>query len=314
MWAGGSGSRAEVEAALAELTAPEELHAYPGLQLMTALRERAAENDAPATASLARRVTRAILTRSFRQNPDDWEAHEEDDAAAADMLPPALGRTDVRRPYFEVAIVTGAPGARWPALRAEWRRLRRPIDAFIYEPIFVGSFEDAFCASVLNPDLAAVVIHEGFTFRSRHDAPILRTLVEAIEQNEGAEATALRLAQVLKRVRPELDLYLVANGRVEDIAGDSKANAVRRVFYAVEELLELHLAILEGVQDRYDTPFFNNLKKYAQRPIGTFHALPIARGKSIFKSDWIRDMGEFYGPTLFLAESSATTGGLDSLL
>jgi arginine decarboxylase len=51
------------------------------------------------------------------------------------------------------------------------------------------------------------------------------------------------------------------------------------------------LAILEGVQDRYDTPFFNNLKKYAQRPIGTFHALPIARGKSIFKSDWIRDHG-----------------------
>ena len=89
---------------------------------------------------------------------------------------------------------------------------------------------------------------------------------------------------------------------------------VRRVFYAVEEPLELHLAILEGVQDRYDTPFFDNLKKYAQRPIGTFHALPIARGKSIFKSDWIRDMGEFYGPTLFLAESSATTGGLDSLL
>ena len=48
--------------------------------------------------------------------------------------------------------------------------------------------------------------------------------------------------------------------------------------------------------------------------MGTFHALPVARGKSIFKSEWIRDMGEFYGPTLFLAESSATTGGLDSLL
>jgi arginine decarboxylase len=82
----------------------------------------------------------------------------------------------------------------------------------------------------------------------------------------------------------------------------------------VEEPLELHLAILEGVQARYQTPFFDNLKHYAQRPIGTFHALPIARGKSVFRSDWIRDMGEFYGPTLFLAESSATTGGLDSLL
>ena len=40
----------------------------------------------------------------------------------------------------------------------------------------------------------------------------------------------------------------------------------------------------------------------------------MARGKSIFKSNWIRDVGEFYGATLFLAESSATTGGLDSLL
>jgi arginine decarboxylase len=40
----------------------------------------------------------------------------------------------------------------------------------------------------------------------------------------------------------------------------------------------------------------------------------VARGKSIFKSNWIRDMGEFYGANLFLAESSATTGGLDSLL
>jgi arginine decarboxylase len=72
--------------------------------------------------------------------------------------------------------------------------------------------------------------------------------------------------------------------------------------------------VQEGVADRYRTPFFDNLKKYAMRPISTFHALPIARGKSVFRSDWIRDMGDFYGLNIFLAESSATTGGLDSLL
>ena len=126
--------------------------------------------------------------------------------------------------------------------------------------------------------------------------------------------SALGLARTLKRIRPELDVYLVSNRNVEELAGNPEANVVRRIFYSVEELLELHLAILEGVQDRFETPFFDNLKKYAQRPIGTFHALPIARGKSVFRSDWIRDMGEFYGPNLFLAESSATTGGLDSLL
>ena len=98
------------------------------------------------------------------------------------------------------------------------------------------------------------------------------------------------------------------------MAGDVNANFLRRVFYQVEEPLELHLSILDGVADRFDTPYFDNLQKYAQRPIGTFHALPIARGKSIFKSNWISDMGKFYGVNLFLAESSATTGGLDSLL
>ena len=313
-WSRGSDKRAGFQAAFDEISATEEFHAYPGPQLMASLRDHVAENDAQAAESLTRHITRAILTRSFRQNAGDWENYEDAEEVTADVLPPALGRSEAHRPYFEVLIVTGATATRWPALRAEWRRLRRPLDAFIYEPVFVGSFEDAFCATLLNPDLAAAVIHEGFAFRSRHDAPVLRTLTETMDQREGADTSALRLAQVLKRVRPELDLFLVVNGRVEDIAGDPKANAVRRVFYAVEELLELHLAILEGVQERYDTPFFNNLKKYAQRPIGTFHALPIARGKSIFKSDWIRDMGEFYGPTLFLAESSATTGGLDSLL
>jgi arginine decarboxylase len=106
----------------------------------------------------------------------------------------------------------------------------------------------------------------------------------------------------------------MSNRNVEELAGNPDADVLRRIFYSVEELLELHLAILEGVYDRFETPFFDNLKKYAQRPIGTFHALPIARGKSVFRSDWIRDMGEFYGTNLFLAESSATTGGLDSLL
>jgi Arginine/lysine/ornithine decarboxylases len=68
------------------------------------------------------------------------------------------------------------------------------------------------------------------------------------------------------------------------------------------------------VNQRYDTPYFNNLKNYARRPIGTFHALPVARGKSVFNSHWIRDFGHFYGANIFMAESSATTGGLDSLL
>ena len=313
-WLAGTETRSTIETVLAQLGATEDFHAYPGLRLIAAVRDTIAADDARATVALVRRISAALLSRSFRRHAGDWEVHEETDAAIADVMPPTLGRSESQRPYFETLIVTGAPTERWPAFCAEWRRLRRPLDAFIYEPVFVGSVEDAFCAALLNADLAAIVINEGFAFRSRHNAPVLRTLSAQIEQQHKGDISALELAQLLKRVRPELDIYVVSNRRVEELAGDPKADVARRIFYSVEELLELHLAILEGVQDRYETPFFDNLKKYAQRPIGTFHALPIARGKSIFKSDWIRDMGEFYGPTLFLAESSATTGGLDSLL
>src|SRR3954469_11617182 len=312
-WSKGSVNRNKFDALLAQIEVTEEYHAYPGLRLMTALKEAAASGDASATAALGTRILQSLQTRSFRQYAADWDIHEDGERALTDLLPPSFGRTDSRRPYFELLIVTGVPATNWPNLCAEWRRLRRPLDAFIYEPVFVGSFEDAFCAAMLNPDLAAVIINEGFAQQSRHDVPVLRTLTASIEPMEATDS-ALRLAHTLKRVRPELDLYLMSNRNVEELAGNPDADVLRRIFYSVEELLELHLAILAGVYDRFETPFFDNLKKNAQRPIGTFHALPIARGKSVFKSDWIRDMGEFYGINLFLAESSATTGGLDSLL
>ncbi|HEY3739974.1 MAG TPA: hypothetical protein VGL53_09020, partial [Bryobacteraceae bacterium] len=295
------------------LAIAEEYHAYPGLRLMAALNERAATGDAGGVLALAMRITHALQSRSFRQHAGDWDTHADTDSEMPDLLPPGFGDTTTHRPYFETLIVTGVPATNWSNLAAEWRKLRRPSDSFVYEPVFAGSFEDAFCAAMLNPALGAIIVNEGFALRSRHDAPILRSLMASMDQKEMSDS-ALALAKTLKRIRPELDIYLVSNRNVEELAGNPEANVARRIFYSVEELLELHLAILEGVQDRYETPFFDNLKKYAQRPIGTFHALPIARGKSVFRSDWIRDMGEFYGPNLFLAESSATTGGLDSLL
>ncbi|KWV60435.1 decarboxylase [Bradyrhizobium macuxiense] len=312
-WSKG-GDRAKYDAALSGLAITEEYHGYPGVHLMAALKEAAAVGDAAKSLALVTQIVQALQTKSFRHHAGDWNAEDEGDGDVPDLLPPTFGQSAARRPYFETLIVTGVSANNWPALAAEWRRLRRPVDAFIYEPVLVGSVEDAFCATVLNPNIAAVVINEGFGWRSRHDAPVLRAMSAAMGLDEDSDASALQLAHILKRVRPELDLYLMSNRDVENMAGDPEADVVRRVFYSVEDILELHLSILEGVQDRFDTPFFENLKKYAQRPIGTFHALPIARGKSVFKSDWIRDMGEFYGLNLFLAESSATTGGLDSLL
>src|SRR6185503_6973133 len=159
---------------------------------------------------------------------------------------------------------------------------------------------------------------DGIPVPSQHDVPLLRDLLTTYQHLDAKSDAPLEigitLAKMIKRVRPELDIYLMSDRNVEKLAGDPAASMIRRVFYEVEELMEVHLNILEGVADRRSTPHFDNLKRYAARPIATFHALPIARGKSIMKSNWISDMGEFYGQNLFLAESSATSGGLDSML
>ena len=313
---GAAGLKAECARRLEQLRPFESLQAYPGVRLLKALEERVSSGDASGTARLVQRVSSALMSRSYRGEGGDPE--QDEDGAGGERVLPTAQREAAVRPYFEVLFVSPSPQSRWPAQIQQVRKLRRAQDEFIYEPVMVGSFEDAILGVILNTNLESVVIYDGFPFASVHDVPLFKSWLASRLPAGFAENTAgdlgLALARAVKHIRPELDVFLLADRKPDEIVSDPAAAGLRRVFYEVEEPLEIHLSILAGVAERYQTPFFDNLKKYAQKPIGTFHALPVARGKSIFRSNWIRDMGEFYGPTLFLAESSATTGGLDSLL
>ncbi len=309
--------RAGAAAALEEIGPLEELHGYPGPHLIAQIRDRLQSGDTTGFARLVSRVSGALMSGSYRDDVHAWSADDEADGAIPDILPPSLGRGQARRPYFEVLVVAAGDRATWPSLRDTIRRLRRDEDSFIYEPVVVGSFEDAVLAALFNANLQSVIAIEGFAFESQLAAPALRELL-TVHLPDGVRTgladLGVPLCAALRNLRPELDLFIVTDHDVGRLAGNDEADMVRRVFYGVEEPMEMHLALLGGIAERYATPYFDNLKRYAARPIGTFHALPVARGKSIFKSNWIRDMGEFYGANLFLAESSATTGGLDSLL
>ena len=299
----------------------EAFFAYPGPRLMAAIEQALAERNAGVCVRLVQHVSARAADRRLpvRHRRPGIRCRRRAGASAAELLPPDMQGGNGHKPYFEILIVTPADPAQWERARHELKRLRRADDPFVYEVVQVGRFEDAVLGTDLQPQPAGggdprrlrVPLAPRRAGAARVPAASPATAAEA-STAPGALATAL--ARAVKRYRPELDVYLLTDRDVEELAGSDEAAPIRRIFYDVEELMELHLAILDGVNDRYETPYFDNLKKYAQRPIGTFHALPIARGKSIFKSNWIRDMGEFYGTNLFLAESSATTGGLDSLL
>lgn len=321
-WAGaGDASRSRARDACASLfdtvVRLEHCWAYPGERLLAALREALEGGDAALFARLVQKVSGALLSGDYRRDEAAWNTADAADRAVLDALPPDVTGT-ADKPYFEVLVVTPSDPSQWARAKEEMRRMQRADDAFQYSAVHVGSLEDALLAVMVNFDLQAVILVDGFSYASRHDVPDLKAFLDRHFQarqdslDPGALATAL--AGRIKEYRPELDLYLLSDRAPEQLAGSDEAAPIRRMFHHVEEPMEIHLAMLDGVKDRYETPYFDNLKKYALRPIGTFHALPIARGKSIFGSNWIRDMGEFYGTNILFAESSATTGGLDSLL
>ncbi|MGO4441304.1 decarboxylase, partial [Rhizobium sp. RAF56] len=130
-WLAGSLDRARFEEALAELAVTESYFAYPGGQMLTALRDHAAADNAAATTHLVHRIVRAVMTRSFRHDANDWDAGEDIRDSVPELVPSSVTAREHHRPYFETLIVTGVPASNWPALSTEWRKLRRALDTFI---------------------------------------------------------------------------------------------------------------------------------------------------------------------------------------
>ena len=292
----------------------ERLWAFPGTQAIQKLRRLLAAGNYGRFARLVSEIDRALATGSYRGG-HILDMGTEDEAVDRLINPAEQARTD--RPYFEVLVVEDMTEQQESSLREEMRRLRRPDDPFIYEIVVVPSFDNAVMAARLNFRLQAVVVRRRFTRRSRHDSSSLAQFAysggSADLMERSPDERAQVLARSLARIRPELDLYLMTQISVENLAG-RLSHHYRRIFHIREGSLELHLSILDGVLARYRAPFFSALRDYSHRPTGAFHALPVSHGNSIVQSNWIRDMVDFYGLDIFLAETSATSGGLDSLL
>ncbi|MFN0057584.1 MAG: aminotransferase class I/II-fold pyridoxal phosphate-dependent enzyme [Planctomycetota bacterium] len=305
-----------------ELLEPIESYwAFPGKTAFAFLKTCFERAEYGQLRRLAARIVRALVSKSYRRHAVPLTTSGDTSGAPNENEPSSEDATSADAgdglPYFEVLVVDSGTTAVEEAVRHGLHGKRRPEDPFRYEVVVVQSFEDALIAVLFNHNIQAVVIRYGFPFRSNHQLEILKEYLEGVEESAieaefGRNRGAL-LAEMIGKLRPELDCYLVTDASVEEVAGNMPGN-LRRVFYQHEDYLELHLNILRGIHERYQTPFFTALKDYASRPTGVFHAMPISRGKSVVKSHWIQDMVQFYGINIFLAETSATSGGLDSLL
>jgi arginine decarboxylase len=287
-----------------------------GQRYVRAIRELLIEGDYSAALDRIGRVVNRLRGSSVPDEPRDEQLEEAERAELQDDADP--------RPRFEVLVVDETTEADRDALAAESLKMRSTADSFIYDFVVVPSAEDAIAAVLTNPKILACVVRPGFSDRTKQS--LSRELQETVELAKASAGThpassrsslasvqrVLGLADALAELRPELDLYLVAGAHIEELAG-VLTRRFRRVFRR-EDQLELHLTLLRRISHLYDTPFFSAIQDHARRPVGVFHALPVARGGSVMNSKWIKDLADFYGLNLLLAETSATSGGLESLL
>jgi arginine decarboxylase len=304
---------AHVRETLLALAPIESYWAFPGGRAFSEFSTQIERGEFARAHLLARRIHRMLAGQTYR--------HETATLNVEGELPSAIEtdaehQAQIARPYFEVLIVDEMSPGEEDALRRRVQRKRSVDDDFVFDVVVVPSFEDALIATLVNFNLQAVVIRYGFPFHSMYHNDMLRRFLEGLDEGIEALPESERgplLGRQIAQLRPELDLYLVTDVNVEDIAA-RLGGVFKRVFFREEDHTELYRSIMRGVGERHRTPFFDALRDYAKQPTGVFHALPLARGKSIMNSNWIGDLAEFYGMNLFMAETSATSGGLDSLL
>ena len=308
--------RENVAEALDLLEPIESYWVFPGRESIAGLRRLLDTQDYRNLAALAGRIVRALSSDAYRRRSISLRTSQEAAETESEIEAAEQASEDSAhgRPYFEVLVVDTMGPIQEAALKQGMRQARRQDDPFLYELLVVQGVEDALIAVLTNFNIQTVVIRFSFPYRSAHQVPMLQRelfgIDEAAFEAVSPSDRGILLCELIGRLRPELCVYIVTDVSIEEMAGRTPPNCLR-VFYQQEDFLELHLNILRGVNARYQTPFFTALKEYSRQPTGVFHAMPISRGKSITKSHWIQDMGQFYGINIFLAETSATSGGLE---
>ncbi len=303
----------ETQWVLGLLSQIERYWAFPGPAVCEDLTARLENEHYETLARRAARATRQLVSHAYRQR--DLAAAGGDDYEEGELPPHEWAAGSQERHYFEVLVVDDIDEEEKLRFREELLAVQTDDDEMVYDLVVVPTFEDAVIAVLFNHNIQACVLRYRFPVQTdvipglKHYLGLVDPAVRSRAESDPSGA----LAAAIQALRPELDLFKVTDETLGSVSA-SRTRLFRRVFYRQEDYLELHLSIMKGIHERFDAPFFEALKEYSLKPTGVFHALPISRGKSISKSHWIKDMGRFYGQNIFLAETSSTTGGLDSLL
>ena len=299
----------ELNEVLQNLLSIEQYFAFPGNGLVNQITKAVKKGELKAVSNRVAEIVALLVSDNYRLHP---EMKNENTDSKKDKL-----ANESQKNYFEVLYVEDVSFKEEENLKARLKELINPQSTLTYDLVVQRSFQDALICLFFNYNIQAAVIRYAPLHASTNITKLIKPFIQNVLKIDLTNVSDADLGPLLGKYihqfRPELDIYYITDTSLTHLE-DSTVKAFRRIFYRMEDLQELHLTIISGINERYETPFYTALTEYSKKPTSVFHAMPISRGNSVFKSRWITDFGDFYGRNVFLAETSATNGGLDSLL
>lgn len=298
---------------LQDLLSIEQYYAFPGANLVSQVINAVKKGEFKAVSNRITEIVAELVSDNYRLYPETKS--ENYTGGYADDKKDKLNSP--RKNYFEVLYVEDLSTKDEEILKTRLKELIDPNGELTYEVVVQRSFQDALICLFFNYNIQAAVIRYAPQHNSTNINKLIRPFIQNVLkidlENVADSELGPLLGKYIHQFRPELDIYYITDTSLTHLQDDT-VKSFRRIFYRMEDLQELHLTIISGINERYETPFFTSLVEYSKRPTSVFHAMPISRGNSVFRSRWLSDFGDFYGRNVFLAETSATNGGLDSLL
>jgi len=305
----------ELHAILLNLKSIEQYYAFPGSALVNRFINSVKKGELKAVANRVGEIVALLVSDNYRLYPEmmnEYALDEYKNDAKKDVMVASSGKS-----YFEVLHVEALTPKEETELKNKIKELANPQSKLTYNIVVQDNFQDALICLFFNYNIQAAVIRYAPGHLSDNINSLIRPFIQNVLKIDISAVSDADLGPLLGKFihefRPELDIYYITDNSLTHL-DDITLKSFKRIFYRMEDLQDLYLTITSGINDRFNTPFFSALMEYSKRPVSVFHAMPISRGNSVFKSRWINDFGDFYGRNVFLAETSATNGGLDSLL
>jgi arginine decarboxylase len=306
---------ADMNEVLQDLLSIEQYFSFPGAPLVRKIITAVEKRELKAVSNQVAEIVYLLVSDNYRTHPEVLGEKFNSGYAAEGNKDKLSGSP--KKNYFEVLYVEDLSRKEEGILKNKFKELVSPNSSLTYDIVVQRSFQDALICLFFNYNIQAACIRYAPLHVSTNITRLIRPFIQNVLKIDltGVSDTEIGplLGKYIHEFRPELDIYYITDASLTHLE-DSTVKSFRRIFYRMEDVQELHLTIISGISERFETPFFTALTEYSKKPTSVFHAMPISRGNSVFKSRWITDFGDFYGRNVFLAETSATNGGLDSLL